>query len=59
MIRAVVPHGTAENRERFEAVMLCYVSPYERTRDGYIGDVLTRISLRVGGELLAAYELQT
>ena len=54
-----MPHGTAENRERFEAVMLCYVSPYERTRDGYIGDVLTRISLRVGGELLAAYELQT
>ena len=59
VIRAVVPHGTAENRERFEAVMLCYVSLYERTRDGYIGDVLTRIGLRVGGELLAAYELQT
>ena len=59
VIRAVVPHGTAENRERFEAVMLCYVSLYERTRDGYIGDVLTRIGLRFGGELLAAYELQT
>ncbi len=39
--------------------MLCYVSLYERTRDGYIGDVLTRIGLRFGGELLAAYELQT
>ena len=39
--------------------MLCYVSLYERTRDGYIGDVLTRIGLRVGGELLAAHELQT
>ena len=39
--------------------MLCYVSLYERTRDGHIGDVLTRIGLRVGGELLAAYELQT
>ena len=34
-IRAVVPHGNAGNYEKFEAVMLCYISPYERTSDGY------------------------
>ena len=39
--------------------MLCYVSPYERTRDGYIDDVLTRVGLRIGDELLVAYDLQT
>ena len=35
MIRAVIPHCTAEHRERLEAVILGYVSPYERTVDGY------------------------
>ena len=34
-IRAVVPHCNAENRERFEAVMLRYISPDERTSYGY------------------------
>ena len=34
-IRAVVPHCTAENRERLERVILCYVHPCERTKDGY------------------------
>ena len=34
-IRAVVPHCTAENRERLETVILGYIHPYERTKDGY------------------------
>ena len=34
-IRAVVPHCTAENRERLETVILGYVHPCERTKDGY------------------------
>ena len=34
-IRAVVPHCTAGNRERLERVILHYVHPYERTKDGY------------------------
>ena len=34
-IRAVVPRCTAENRERLETVILGYVHPYERTKDGY------------------------
>ena len=34
-IRAVVPHCTAENRERLEAVILGYIHPYERTKNGY------------------------
>ena len=34
-IRAVVPHCTAGNRERLETVILRYVHPYERTKDGY------------------------
>ena len=34
-IRAVVPHCTAENRGRLERVILGYVHPYERTKDGY------------------------
>ena len=34
-IRAVVPHCTAGNRERLETVILDYVHPYERTKDGY------------------------
>ena len=34
-IRAVVPHCSPKNRERLEGVILGYVSPYERTKDGY------------------------
>ena len=34
-IRAVTPCCTAENRERLEMVILGYVHPYERTKDGY------------------------
>ena len=34
-IRAVVPRCTAKNRERIERVILGYVRPYERTKDGY------------------------
>ena len=34
-IRAVVPHCTAENRGRLERVILHYVHPYERTKEGY------------------------
>ena len=34
-IKAVVPHCTPENRERFETVILDYVHPYKRTKDGF------------------------
>ena len=34
-IRAVIPHCTAKNRERLETVILSYIRPYERTKDGY------------------------
>ena len=34
-IRAVVPCCTAESRERLEVVILSYVHPHERTREGY------------------------
>ena len=34
-IRAVFPHCTAENRERLETIILHYISPDERTKDGY------------------------
>jgi len=34
-IRAVIPHCTAGNRKKLEAVILDYASPYERTRAGY------------------------
>ena len=34
-IRAVMPHCSPENRERLEAVILGYVSPFESTKDGY------------------------
>ncbi len=44
-IRAVVPHCTIENRERLEHVILNYVSPYERTRDGYKENGRTRFAL--------------
>ena len=35
LIRAVVPHCTAENREKLEAAILNYVAPFESTKDGY------------------------
>ena len=44
-IRAVIPHCTIENRERLEHVILNYVSPYERTRDGYKENGRTRFAL--------------
>ena len=44
-IRAVIPHCTIENRERIEHVILDYVSPYERTRDGYKENGRTRFAL--------------
>ena len=34
-IRAVVPHCTAESRKRFETVILGYIHPCERTKEGY------------------------
>ena len=34
-IRAVIPRCTAENRERLEAVILRWVSPYKRTKSRY------------------------
>ena len=33
-IAAVVPHCSAESRKRLEDMVLAYVSPYERTKDG-------------------------
>ena len=44
-IRAVIPHCTIENRKRLEHVILNYVSPYERTRDGYKENGRTRFAL--------------
>ena len=44
-IRSVIPHCTIENRERLEHVILDYVSPYERTRDGYKENGRTRFAL--------------
>ncbi len=44
-IRAVIPHCTIENRERIEHVILNYVSPDERTRDGYRENGRTRFAL--------------
>ena len=34
-IRAVVPHCTAENRERLETVILCWILPYKSTKSRY------------------------
>ena len=34
-IRAIAPHCTAGNRGRLEGVILHYIHPYERTKDGY------------------------
>lgn len=44
-IRAVIPHCTIDNRERLEHVILDYVSPYERTREGYRENGRTRFAL--------------
>ena len=44
-IGAVVPHCTMESRERIEAVILDYVSPYERTPYGYRQFGRTRFDL--------------
>ena len=44
-IRAVVPRCTAENRKRLEAVILGYMHPHERTRDGYKGSGWSRFAL--------------
>ena len=34
LIRVVIPHCTNASRERLEAVILCYISPFERTAAG-------------------------
>ena len=44
-IRAVVPHCTAESRQRLEAVILGYMHPHERTRDGYKESGRSRFAL--------------
>ena len=44
-IQVVVPHCTLENRERLEAVILKYVSPYERTKNGYASHGHARFAL--------------
>ena len=45
VIRAAVPHCAIESRERLEEVILRYVSPYERSTDGYKQHGLTRLGL--------------
>ena len=35
LIQTIVPQCTVENREMIESVILEYVSPYERTKNGY------------------------
>ena len=44
-IRAVFPHCTAESGKRFEAVILGYIHPYERTKEGYKQAGLSRFAL--------------
>ena len=44
-IRVAVPHCSAKNRERLEGVILRYVSPYERTKDGYASHGRARFAL--------------
>ena len=44
-IRTLVPHCTAGNREKLEAVILHYVPPYERGRRGYKRAGWTKFSL--------------
>ena len=45
LIRAVVPNCGAESRKRLERLMLCYLSPYERTPHGYRQAGRTRFDL--------------
>ena len=45
LIRAAVPHCTAEGRRRLEEVILRYVSPYEKTTEGYKQHGRTRFGL--------------
>ena len=45
MIQAVVPHSTAEYRGKLENAILGYVSPYERSKDGYKGAGRSRFAL--------------
>ena len=53
LIRAVAPHCGAKNRARLESVILGYVAPYERTRDGYKQEGRTSFALlsAIPGEL--------
>ena len=44
-IQEVVPHCSPTNRERLEGVILGYVSPYERTKDGYASHGRARFAL--------------
>ena len=55
-IRAVVPHCTAENRERLEKAVLRYVHPSERTKDGYKRTGWSRFALlsAISSELRSA-----
>ena len=57
MIQAVVPHCTAEHRERLETVILGYVSPYERTVYGYKETGKSRFALlsAIPAELRSAH----
>ena len=52
-IRTVVPHCTAENRERLETEILRYVHPYERTKSGFkrIGWARFALLLAIPSEL--------
>ena len=45
LIRAAVPHCAVESRERLEEVVLHYVSPCERSADGYKQHGQTRLGL--------------
>ncbi len=45
LIRAVIPHCSAANRERLEAVISGYVSPFEKTAAGYKSSGQTRFDL--------------
>ena len=56
-IRAVVPHCTAENRERLEMVILGYVHPYERTKSGFkrIGWARFALLSAISSELRSAH----
>ena len=44
-IRSLIPHCSPENRELLESALLRYVSPYERTKDGYASHGRARFAL--------------